>query len=148
MTDLTSTLKTYERARQAQIAADRRNKARIFDALTAAGIERVNVTFDGMGDSGQIETVVAASPGGIVDLPEQTLAIERVPFGETKPGSADIPLPEAIEELCYAYLEQEHAGWEINDGSFGEFVFDVEDRRVTLEFEQRYTDSTTYTHEF
>ncbi|OZA04478.1 MAG: hypothetical protein B7Y02_16365, partial [Rhodobacterales bacterium 17-64-5] len=37
------------------------NKDRLFDALTAAGISHVTVTFDGEGDSGQIESIAAWS---------------------------------------------------------------------------------------
>ncbi|PLL09989.1 hypothetical protein C0V75_22585, partial [Tabrizicola sp. TH137] len=35
------------------------NKYRLFDGLTAAGITHVTVTFDGAGDSGQIESIGA-----------------------------------------------------------------------------------------
>ena len=47
-----------ERARRAEqlLAA---NKDALFDALAAAGIETVTVTFDGYGDSGQIEDIEA-----------------------------------------------------------------------------------------
>jgi hypothetical protein len=39
-------------------------------------------------------------------------------------------LHEAIDTLCYDYLEGSHGGWENNDGAFGEFHFDVDQRRV------------------
>ena len=35
------------------------NKDRLFDGLMAAGITHVTVTFDGAGDSGQIESIGA-----------------------------------------------------------------------------------------
>jgi hypothetical protein len=38
---------------------------------------------------------------------------------------AEYLLSEAIETLCYSYLEQEHGGWENNDGAFGTFELDI-----------------------
>jgi hypothetical protein len=57
-------------------------------------------------------------------------------------------LREAIEELCYGYLTQEHGGWENNDGAFGEFTFDVRAASIKLEFNARFTDYSTSTHKF
>ena len=56
--------------RQARIDALRPgNKDRLFDGLSAAGITHVTVTFDGEGDSGQIESVAAWSGETVVDFP-------------------------------------------------------------------------------
>jgi hypothetical protein len=57
-------------------------------------------------------------------------------------------LREAVEELCYGYLEQENAGWENNDGAFGEFNFDVAERRIALDFNQRFIDYTQHDYTF
>jgi hypothetical protein len=57
-------------------------------------------------------------------------------------------LREAIEELCYDYLSDKHDGWENNDGGFGTFVFDVATRAIELEFNARFIEFTTSTHEF
>ena len=59
-----------------------------------------------------------------------------------------MPLERAIEDLCYALLCCEHCGWQDNDGSFGEFDFRVAERRIELEFNQRYTDHETSTHTY
>ena len=48
------------------------NKAALFDALGAAGITTVTVTFDGYGDSGQIEEITAQQGDRVVDLPAST----------------------------------------------------------------------------
>ena len=45
------------------------NKDRLFDGLMAAGITHVTVTFDGAGDSGQIESIGAWSGETAVDFP-------------------------------------------------------------------------------
>jgi hypothetical protein len=59
-----------------------------------------------------------------------------------------MPLPEAVEVLCYGYLEQEHDGWENNDGAYGEFCFDVHERTIALELHVRYTDTHSSDHTF
>ena len=46
------------------------NKDRLFDGLTTAGITHVTVTFDGAGDSGQIESIGAWSSETAVEFPE------------------------------------------------------------------------------
>jgi hypothetical protein len=50
--------------------------------------------------------------------------------------------------LCYDFLEEEHGGWENNDGEFGEFLLDVLKRTVELEFHGRFTDVSTSHHSF
>jgi hypothetical protein len=45
-------------------------------------------------------------------------------------------------------MEQEHGGWENNDGAYGEFQINVADRTIELEFYSRYTDTQKYSHSF
>ena len=45
-------------------------------------------------------------------------------------------------------ISRNHSGWENNDGAYGTFVFDVPDRTITLEHNERYTEVDTTTHEF
>ena len=72
----------------------------------------------------------------------------------TSPGAirssspSESTLEEAIENLCYDYLEETHGGWENNDGGFGEFRIDVAKRTVELEFNGRFTDTCTSNHTF
>ena len=47
-----------------------RNKAAVMDALAAADITSVTVAFDGSGDEGQIESVVAYAGEVTVPLPD------------------------------------------------------------------------------
>ena len=123
-----------------------RNKAIVFAALAAAGIHRVTVGYDGSGDSGQIEDVEAWDTGN-----------ERIPFPsdvkiQLASENPDHPLTEqnleaAVETLAWDYLEI-YYGWENNDGAFGTFVFNVADRSITLEHNERYTEVNTTSHEF
>jgi hypothetical protein len=42
------------------------------------------------------------------------------------------PVPTEIEEWCYKELEENFGGWEINEGSQGEFQFDFGEKTVVL----------------
>ena len=41
-------------------------------------------------------------------------------------------VPAGIEDWCYRALENNFGGWEINEGSDGEFIFDFNNSMVTL----------------
>jgi hypothetical protein len=45
-----------------------------------------------------------------------------------------LTLPAGIEDWCYTTLENSFGGWEINEGSSGNFVFNLEDKTVTLNY--------------
>ena len=124
------------------------NKVIVFDALSATGIAHVAVGFDGEGDSGQIDGAAAHTADGAVDFPATTVTLYRARYGCNELTTHEMSPREAVEELCYSYLEQEHGGWEINDGAFGEFTFHVAERKITLDFNGRVTDYSHETHEF
>lgn len=124
------------------------NKASLFAALRHAGITTVVVTFDGSGDSGQIEDIQAHAGDQLADIPTTPVEIARLDFHATEPERLTEPLSEAIETLAYAFLEQTHGGWENNEGAFGEFVFDVAGETITLDYNERVETSENHTHEF
>ncbi len=124
------------------------NKATLFAALGAAGITRVVLTFDGGGDSGQTENIEAFAGNDLRDLPDATVELRDLLFREGEPRALSQPLADAIETLAYACLEQKHCGWENNEGGYGEFVFDVAEGTITLDYNERFESSENYTHEF
>ena len=71
------------------------NKDRLFDGLTAAGITHVTVTFDGAGDSGQIESIGAWSGENAVDFPATECRLCRADLG--RPRGRDAP---ALARRC------------------------------------------------
>ena len=135
---------------RAKIRADIRpaNKAALFDALAAAGITEVSVTFDGYGDSGQIESINAKSGADMAALPDGTIDIATIGWRETEPSTEPMAIHDAIEHLAYECLGDTHCGWENNDGAFGDFVFNVESRTITLDYTERYTAHEQFEHEF
>jgi len=74
--------------------------------------------------------------------------MRRLSWGATEPVAEKRSLQDAIESLCYDYLEVTHGGWENNDGAFGEFHLDVAERTVDLEFHGRFSDTYTTNHTF
>jgi hypothetical protein len=124
------------------------NKAAIFDALAALDITEVLVEFDGEGDSGQIEMLTFVRNGEPVPMPEATVTLQQASFGSTESVISECSLRDGIDTLCYDFLEDEHGGWENNDGAFGEFRLDVAKRTVELEFHGRFTDVSTSHHSF
>ena len=146
MNDTTDFITQYQRQHEAIVKANALNKNAVFDALAAAGIATVTVTFNGEGDSGQIEEVTASGESGRV--PDINVVFYLVKMGVSEPSPSQIPLSKAIEDLCYDYLSDEHGGWENNDGAYGEFIFDVATQQIDLDFNARFTDSAHYSHTF
>ena len=152
MTNATNTLLTVDDANSdwetKQAALERlyaelkpRNKTVLFDALAAAGVTHVVVSFDGYGDSGQIESIEAKAGDNIVNLPGVQIEIHRAHWGMSEPECLVLTLSDAVHQLAYDCLEEKHAGWENNEGAFGEFTFDVAARTATLDFNWRFIDS-------
>ena len=79
----------------------------------------LTVSFNGSGDSGYVESS----------------------FDQN-----NIPLPAGIEDWCYGELERNFGGWEINEGSDGDFIFDFNTKIVTLNHTDNIeeNDSNTY----
>ena len=125
------------------------NKTALFDALARAGITSVIVTFDGYGDSGQIENVEVRAGDALPDLPaDQIEFVDPVFDDPEKVARSTHTVSDAIETLVYALLEQTHDGWENNDGAYGDFTFDVASRTITLDYNERYTESHNSCHTF
>jgi len=133
---------------KASAKANRLNKGIVFDALSKAGITHVRVGFDGEGDQGQMERAAAQTNGNEVEFPAVTLSLWEAAFGCAELSACELDLQSGVEHLCYAYLEQEHGGWENNEGGFGEFTLDVAARTITLDFNGRIIDYAHSTHTF
>jgi hypothetical protein len=125
-----------------------RNKATVFDALAKVGIVIVTISFDGCGDSGQVEDVQANTQDELAALPSDQIEYEHIRWGETEPTRNSCSLRDALEDLAFHYLSTAHDGWENGDGAYGEFTFDTAARSITLAYNERFTDSIYSEHEF
>jgi hypothetical protein len=141
-------LKQYELHLKAVAKANALNKPLVFDALAAAGLTRVEVPFDGEGDGGQIEGVYAYAGDVRAELPESSRTLHQAAQNKPDPTTTTATLHDAIEILCYDNLSQTHGGWENEGGADGMFRFDVPNRSIHLDFNQRFSDSTHHSHDF
>ncbi|MGH6990445.1 MAG: DUF6878 family protein [Stellaceae bacterium] len=124
------------------------NQAALFDVLAAAGVTLIVVTFDGYGDSGQIENIEAKAGDAVVAMPAGEVEIAAAIWDQPEPSRSTVSIADAIERLAYDLLEQTHCGWENNDGAYGDFTFDVAERTITLDYNERYTASEYSQHVF
>jgi hypothetical protein len=152
MADTNEWMARYEEERRLRAAlqpeVDAYNKAALLGALATAGIFRVEVDFDGYGDSGQIERIAVVDPGDLsLDAPRGEVEIRRVRHDGSGVESELKTLPSAIEQVCYDLLAAHHSGWENNDGAYGDFVFDVRTGAITYTHNSRYTEVDTSVHE-
>jgi hypothetical protein len=150
--DMAAFMSDYERRRAQLAQASATNRAAVMEKLKALGVSSVTVNYDGMGDSGQIEDVTFYSSSDPVEIMagadiRQTrvswLDHHTYRWPQPEPTVSDKPLDEALEHLCYNYLEVHHDGWENNDGAEGEFAFDVAEGTVTLTHRERVTEFDT-----
>lgn len=137
-------------ALRTQLEADlfQTNKATLLQALDVAGVTKIVVTFDGYGDSGQIEDVQAQAGDGDVTMPGSVIEIMAAVWGQTEPERSTVSIAAAVESLAYDVLERTHCGWENNDGAYGDIVFDIAAHTITLDYNERYTATENYTHSF
>ena len=124
------------------------NKTTVFDALAATAITIVVVAFDGYGDSGQIENVEAKAGDEIVALPSGQVEIASAVWDQAEPESTATTVHDAIELLVFDFLGMTHDGWENSDGAYGDFTFDIAERTITLDYNERYMQSEYSQHVF
>ena len=127
--------------RNAAAQANQLNKDIVFDALAKAGITHVFVGFDGESDDGQMERASAKAGGKAVEFPQTSITLHISGFSSADLTLREMMLQDAVEHLCYGFLEEQCGGWEINGGSFGEFVFNVAGLRITLDFYGRVVET-------
>lgn len=129
------------------------NKNLIFKILEKNKVKNVVIYFEGSNDSGQVNdvTIKPDSKKGILNEPfSGALILSHTEYKDDKSTSIyykddhpEMNLEFVLNSFCYDILELRHCGWEINDGSFGEFVFDVKNHKVNLVFNERYMEINT-----
>jgi hypothetical protein len=125
-----------------------RNQTALFDALTAASVTTVVVSFDGYSDEGQITNVEVKAGEQVVEMPQVQIEIACAARDKTAAEYSTVSIATAVEYFVYLLLEKSHCGWENNDGAYGNFTFDVARRRITLNYNERYTTSKNFQHVF
>jgi hypothetical protein len=90
----------------------------VFQDLTIPDNGILTVTYNGSGDSGYVSN----------------------DFSETNDS-----VPATIEDWCYGELESNFGGWEINEGSDGEFIFNFHDMTCELNHTYNIEENSTDT---
>ena len=121
-------LALYERERLENV---RRHLPEARRQLQAAGIDRVQILYDGCGDSGCIESITYTDGQGSTVDPAGTLAMTE----------------EQLMDLFYDLTQARHPGWENNDGAYGEFDWNLSDDALKHTHNDRFTDYDTTEHE-
>ncbi|HEV7995545.1 MAG TPA: hypothetical protein VGP52_04730 [Stellaceae bacterium] len=83
-----------------------------------------------------------------VELPADEIKLIQTVYGSAGAERSTLNIPEAIESLAYHFLEETHGAWGNNDGAYGDFTFDVAERTITLDYNERFTQSEHFYHEF
>jgi hypothetical protein len=124
------------------------NKGALLSALALAGVTRVVVSFDGYGDSGQIENVEVQVGADQVAMPTAAIEIAEAVWDQAEPKRSTVGIAEAVEKPGLRRSRKDHSGWENSDGAFGDVIFDAKEETITLDYNERYTASENYTHTF
>ena len=148
--DMKSIMEQMAEDRKKRATSAELNKAALVEAIKPFKLTRIEVEFSGGGDSGQIDEVryfVGKQQLGDVDAIKKTLVVEAsisdsTTYCETKKDwvttTKSPNIEELVEQICYDLLGANHGGWEINEGSFGEFVFSFgKSNKIGLTFNQR-----------
>jgi hypothetical protein len=147
MTDIDEILARAAKEQAEREARLPRNKQALFAVLRAAGVTHVTVDFDGYGDSGQIEDIAFRNADTNNSVPAGEVVLEADSYGEP-PTPKIFDVRSAIELLVYELLEDDHGGWELNEGSFGTFTFDVAEGAITLDYNERVETSNYSQHSY
>lgn len=131
--------------------------------LSAYNVSEVIANYDGSGDSGDTNmyAVIPLSPESFDTMVHSTSAPNEVvaqnhvnnqPWDRlreqiiaTKPPLMTPEMLDIFEDEIFALLP---AGWEINDGSYGEIVIDIASEKITVESNERYTEVRSETHTY
>ncbi len=106
-------------------AALRPLRAELLSQLRTQGIEEVTVSYEGYGDSGNVEDVTV-KPAGTETPPDLT----------TK-----------LEEFGWDFAYDQHPGFENNEGGYGTLTWNVTTDSITLDHADRYIETSHTLHE-
>ena len=145
--DMKNIMEEIRKSQEKKAEKSKVNAKALFDTLADTRVVSIEVTFDGCGDSGQINDIIFKDHRD-KELSRPKLVVKgshlghqhqwdekKKEFVEVGGGEGDVSA--IVEEICYDRLGAHHGGWEINEGSYGTFSFDVLNRKINLEFNER-----------
>lgn len=131
---------------------------KVLSVCKASDYARIVVTFDGCGDSGQIEDMdfqfndsmppkhPATLSIGVFDVQEGFAHHE----GRWEPiiKQKELTLADALETVTYDILNENIPGWEINEGTSGTINYDIATGVIRCEFNERVVNIVEGTFDF
>jgi hypothetical protein len=119
--------------------------------LRTMGVTSVTCTYDGSGDSGDMQDIMLVSGALVGENSSKSLQnfVDRhVSTVETSKQLFTQKMADALENALWKIVSDNFPGWENEDGAFGEIDVTVEDGKIKVEHNQRYTEVNTYEKEF
>lgn len=112
------------------------------DPLARIGIQYIVWTYDGSGDSGDIEDQSIYDTNNN-EVSEEAFfnLVAQLPENEQPLFIGEHKMRDDVYELL-------PSGYENNDGGFGEVHLDVENKKIRVEHNQRYTETNYSEEEF
>jgi hypothetical protein len=125
----------------------------LMEVLLKHNVKEVVVGFDGSCDSGSIERfeyqAAKEIKGDEIVLGTLKTKTEWCTKKQNFVTSTkESTLNDMVEEVCYDLLEISHGGWEINEGSYGEFLIEPKEDKISLTFNRRFESVETSEEEF
>lgn len=126
-----------ERAEQMRVQRERmeRETPKFREILLAAGAVKLVADYNGAGDSGCIEDIQ------LLDINDSSFPFEAGNFPNPKQFKDD------LEQIFYDILQYRHSGWEINEGSYGTFTWDLIADTLSNKHNENVTSVNTTEHE-
>ena len=131
---------------------------KVLSTCRSANYAQIVVTFDGCGDSGQIEDMdfqfnndpplkhPATRSVGVFDVREGFEHHE----GKWQPiiKQKELTLADALEIITYDILNTNISGWEINEGTSGTVTYDIDTGAIKCEFSEHVVNTIEGTFDF
>lgn len=122
----------------------------LFNELNKLNVKEFSVPFDGSGDSGSVNQPDLDDKILGKVIPNFSLCTGTFWNGTKNVDTYNekVSIEDLIIEICYKLLASYWPGWEINEGSYGTFTFDVGERKVSLEFHEIVQSENVHEAEF
>lgn len=104
-------------------------RSELFKTLEMFKITKLVVHYSGSGDSGQTDDVTI-EPSGRSDLLDETMESGK-------------SIRDAVDEFAWEGIENHESGFYNNEGGYGEIIFDVKDKNITMAH-NNYIQETQY----
>ena len=125
------------------------NKAVIMAVLKRLGVVTAKVDYVGCGDSGSIESV-SVEPESVTEWADSQIDVYEESYDyrtrATTFCKTRMSLVTALGDFSSDWLEAEHYGWQDEDGSRGQVVFDVAADQVVMAHDEFYTETFRREH--